>query len=125
MALSLPKTDEMARKKHKPEAIVPKLRQVDEDRPLFCDIGDDAARQRRHMLFVQDGPIGFRSDQRTGYALLCAARGLLRGEFFRSDTGTGVPNIAQFGGKINAHNPQKTGAEFRSTRPDGPQISFV
>ena len=48
--------------------------------------------------------------------VLCAARGWLRRECFRSESRTGDPDIAQFGGKIHAHNPQKASAEFWSAR---------
>ena len=60
--------------------------------------------------------------------VLCAARGWLRRECFRSESRTGDPDIAQFGGNIDAHNPQKAGAEFWSARRElshMPQIHFA
>ena len=59
--------------------------------------------------------------------VLCAARGWLRRECFRSESRTGDPDIAQFGGKIHAHNPQKASAEFWSARRElshMPQVPF-
>ena len=73
----------------------------------YASLLDNSINEGEHRVWPRD-------DQARYMSPLPATPGSLRHKFFCSQAGTG--DVAQIGGKINAHNPQKIGAEFCTIR---------